>query len=99
MELPKQDLEELLEIYTELYRILGVLDSEERQIANFREVIMDKITNIFPFELRLTLFEPLLPDQHLYKYLGEQLAEHKAEKSQFGQLASLVSIVPNSISS
>ncbi len=86
-------------MYTELYRILGALDSEEKQIANFREVIMDKITNIFPFDLRLTLFEPLLPDQHLYKYLGEQLAEHRAEKSQFAQLGSLVSIVPTSVSS
>jgi hypothetical protein len=44
---------------------------------------MDKVTNIFPFDLRIALFEPLLPDQHLYKYLGEQLAEHKAERSQF----------------
>lgn len=99
VEMSEGNLNDLLSVYTELYRILGVLESEEKQISNFREAIMDKITNIFPFDLRLALFQPLLPDQHLYKYLGEQLAEHRAERSQFSQLAALVSIVPTAISS
>lgn len=55
---------------------------------------MDRITNIFPLDLRLTLFEPLLPNQHLYKYLGEQLSEHRIEKSQFSSLSSLINIIP-----
>jgi len=32
---------------------------------------MDKITNIFPLDLRLVLFTPLLPNQQLYAYLAK----------------------------
>ncbi len=56
VQLPKNELETILNVYTELYRILGVMGSEDKQIYNFREAIMDKITNIFPFDLRLPLF-------------------------------------------
>jgi hypothetical protein len=45
-------------IYTEFHSILVVLKSEGKQIAYFREVIIDKITKIFPFNLGLAHFEP-----------------------------------------
>jgi hypothetical protein len=47
--------------------------------------------------MRLFLFEPLLPNQHLYTYLANQLEEHSAEKSQFQQLARLINIVPTEV--
>jgi hypothetical protein len=70
------------------------LVSEDAQVQQFRETIMDKITNVFPLNLRLVLFEPLLPNQQLYAYLANQLEEHSAERSQFEQLATLINIVP-----
>ena len=56
------------------------------------------MTNLFPLDLKLVLFEPLLPDQHLYQYLGDQLEEHSAEKTEFNKLSELVNVVPEEVS-
>ncbi len=49
-------LERLLQLFTELYRILTLIRSEDGQVMQFREAITDQITNLFPLELKLSLF-------------------------------------------
>lgn len=38
--------------------------------------MLDSITNLFSLDMRLVLFEPLLPNKKLYGYLAEQLEKH-----------------------
>ena len=57
-------------------------------------MITDQLTNMFPLDLKLVLFEPLLPNQHLYHYLAEQLEDHAPIRTQYEELAVLVNIVP-----
>ena len=73
VEQPKSNLKSLLSLFTEIYKIIGLISSEDGKVVEFKETIMDRITNIFPLNLRLVLFEPLMPNQHLYRYLGDQL--------------------------
>lgn len=53
---------------------------------------------MFPLELRLILFEPLLPNEILYLYMAEKLEAHTVNKTQFPRLTVLANIPPESIS-
>lgn len=58
-----------------------MIQSEDSQVLQFRQKITGQITNLFPLELQLIIFCPLLPNQHLYEYLGNQLEEHAVSKT------------------
>ena len=75
-ELSSDDLTNFLSLFTQLYRMLSGADSTNQRVEEFRRDIMDRITNLLPLDLRLALFEPLLPNRQLYHYLQEQLSEH-----------------------
>lgn len=47
-----------------------MISSSDNQILQFKDTIIENITNLFPLDLKLILFEPLLPNQHLYAYLA-----------------------------
>jgi hypothetical protein len=75
-----------------------MVQSEDSQVLQFRQKITQQITSLFPLELQLALFGPLLPNQHLYDYLGAQLEEHAAGKTQFDKLSELMNILPEEVS-
>ena len=77
---------------------MGVIESKDENIIKIKDDIRDKITNMFPLELRITIFQPLLPNQPLYCYLAQQLAQHALANSSFTELQPLVNIVPLEVS-
>ena len=66
-------------------------------MVRFKEDMLEKIVGLFPLELRLELFLPLLPDRRLYGELGRELEEHQVAKTQFEQLGQLLEVVPDSL--
>ena len=95
VEMGSQNLLNLISLFTQFYRILALIKSEDSKVLSFRDSILQKIVNLFPLDLKLILFEPLLPSQHLYQYLGDQLEEHSIERTKFKKLGDLVSIIPS----
>lgn len=68
----------LLHTYSQVYYILLSIDiRDDAKIQGVIEKLLDRITNLFSLDLRLTLFRPLLPNVKLYNYLNEQLKTHK----------------------
>ena len=68
----------MLHTYSQVYYILLSIDiRDDAKIQGVIEKLLDRITNLFSLDLRLTLFRPLLPNVKLYNYLNEQLKTHK----------------------
>jgi hypothetical protein len=97
VELQAHELNQLLMLFTELYRILTLITSEDGKVLQVRDALLAQLTGLFPLDLKLVLFWPLLPNQHLYLQLAEQLEEHAPGKTQFERLGELLNVVPEEI--
>lgn len=72
-----KEMVKLLHTYSQVYYILLSIDiRDDPKVQGVIEKLLDKITNLFSLDLRLTLFKPLLPNNKLYSYLNEQLKTH-----------------------